>query len=277
MQTILVPVDFSSTAYNAAKYAIQLAQQINANKIVLYNAYELPVIADGGLTVPIVGDIEDIKNNSTLGLNAMLQKLKTEFNNVDIETLNNYNSPIEGIKKLAKEINAYLIIMGITGGGTIEETLIGSNTISIAKETTIPVIIVPPNAVFKNVQNVFLAYSLLNIDESVPAENSILSFIQKTKSNLGILHVEKDTTKEYTDEYFTEKPINKQLISLSPKHHTIYHTDFIEGVNSFIDSHHVDLLIVIPKKHNFFERLFNKSHTTRLAFHSHVPLMVVHQ
>jgi hypothetical protein len=39
----------------------------------------------------------------------------------------------------------------------------------------------------------------------------------------------------------------------------------------------VDLIITIPKKMGWFDSLFRRSHTKMLAFHSHVPLMVVHE
>lgn len=278
MQTILVPVDFSSTSYNAARYAIRLAVQLNTERIVLYNAFELPVMANGGLTAPIVIDIEEIKSNSSKALQTMQEKLKAEFNNlsVAIETLNNYNTVLNGIKEAVTELKVHLIIMGITGGSSIEQSLIGSNTIDVSRESKVPVIIVPPKAVFKQIQNTYLAYGLQYINESLPAK-PITDFLFTAKSNFGILHVEKDASKKYTDNDFSGKPVNTAFAAFKPKHHIIYHTDFVEGVNNFTDNNLIDLLIIIPKKHGFFDRLFNKSHTKMLAFHSHVPIMVVHE
>ena len=40
MQNILVPVDFSPTSRNAARYAAGLAAQIGSKKLVLYNAFQ---------------------------------------------------------------------------------------------------------------------------------------------------------------------------------------------------------------------------------------------
>ncbi|MCU0322000.1 MAG: universal stress protein, partial [Chitinophagaceae bacterium] len=56
MQTILVPIDFSSTAFNAAVYALELGKQVQAQKVVLYHSYELPVMSDGGLAVPFMSN-----------------------------------------------------------------------------------------------------------------------------------------------------------------------------------------------------------------------------
>lgn len=277
MQTILVPVDFSATSYNAAKYAINLATQLQAENIVLYNAYEMPVMANGGLTAPIMIDLEEMKTNSTKALEIMQQKLIAENNpsSIKISFLNNYNTVINGINAAVKSINAQLIVMGITGGSSIEQSLIGSNTIDVAKEANTPLIIVPPKANFTTINSTFLACSLQNINDSLPHQ-SIHDFLSKSKSNFGIVHIEKDTNKTFSNIEFSNTTIDNLFKAFNVKHHIVYNEDFIEGINHFTDSNQVDLLIIIPKKHGFFDRLFNKSHTKMLAFHSHVPLMVVH-
>ncbi|MCU0321134.1 MAG: universal stress protein [Chitinophagaceae bacterium] len=47
-------------------------------------------------------------------------------------------------------------------------------------------------------------------------------------------------------------------------------------INEFADANSTDIVIVIPQKHGLFESIFTKSHTKQLAFHSHIPIMVVH-
>jgi nucleotide-binding universal stress UspA family protein len=277
MQTILVPVDFSATSYNAAQYAIKLSTQLQVDNIVLYNAYEMPVMANGGLTAPIIIDLEEIETNSTKALEIMQQKLVAENNNstIKISTLNNYNTVVNGIKAAAKTLQAQLIIMGITGGSSLEQSLIGSNTIDVAKEANIPLIIVPPKAEFTIIKNTYLACSLQNMNDSIPFQG-IHQFLNQSKSNFGIVHIEKDTNKTVSDSDFSNSTLDKLFSSFNVKHHIMYNEEFVEGINQFTDSNQVDLLIIIPKKHGFFDRLFNKSHTKMLAFHSHVPLMVIH-
>ena len=46
MKNILVPTDFSATARNAARYALQLAEQSRAPKVIFYNAYQAPLMVD---------------------------------------------------------------------------------------------------------------------------------------------------------------------------------------------------------------------------------------
>src|SRR5690606_27892043 len=76
MKTILVPTDFSDTAYNAAVYAISLATNYGATRIVLYHAYELIVpIPDVPTMIPMVNP-DDLKEASLEGLEKMRNELK---------------------------------------------------------------------------------------------------------------------------------------------------------------------------------------------------------
>lgn len=279
MKTILVPVDFSETAYNAAVYAVQLAKQVAANKVVLYHAYELPVVADGGLAIPLMVSVDDVKRNSTEALHNLLEKLKQQFDYFPftIETYNSYNAVITGITETAKQLHADLIVMGITGGNAVEEVLVGSNTIDVAKHTKIPVIIIPPKAVFNPVRNVLLSCNLEHIYETAPVD-LITRFLDNTKATLQILHVEPDpTVSDFSGTYFESVSLNTFFEGYEPKYHFIHNTNFVEGVNEFADSNSIDILIVVPQKHGLFDSLFNKSHTKMLAFHSHVPVLIAHE
>lgn len=278
MQTILVPVDFSSTAFNAAVYALELGKQVQAKKVVLYHSYELPVMSDGGLAVPLLVGVEDVKQNSTAALQKFLQEIqeKVEYVPFEIELFNSYNGVVKGIVDAAQEKQANLIVMGITGGNAVEQALIGSNTIDVSKEITLPLIIVPANASFKPIRNTVLACSMHNIYDNMPIDH-IIGFVDDTKSNFQVLHVEtKENMADYSGTHFENMALHTLFAGHAPKYHFVHNTSFIEGVNEFADANSTDIVIVIPQKHGLFESIFAKSHTKQLAFHSHIPIMVVH-
>jgi len=53
--------------------------------------------------------------------------------------------------------------------------------------------------------------------------------------------------------------------------------DVVVGINRFVDKHGVDLLVMIPRKHSMLSSLFHESNTQRMAFHTHVPLLALHE
>ena len=277
MQTILVPTDFSATAKNAAIYAIELAKQIGAAKVVIYNAYEviMPSMAIDPMVpsmMPI--DLETYKNISENGLESFSKELLPACGGtVVLETMSDLNTLASGICEAAEKTGAALIIMGITGGNAMEESLIGSNTVDVAKEVTVPLIIVPPNAVFKIIEEITLAVDLKKVAATTPVE-PIKKLLDIIKAKLFVLHVNDGEDDADKDDQMAV--LNGLLKGYNPEYFFVNNISFIDGINDFVDSKDVDLIITIPKKHGWFETLFKRSHTKLLAFHSHVPLMVVH-
>lgn len=277
MQTILVPTDFSATAKNAAVYAIELAKQIGATKVVIFNAYEavMPTMAIDP-TVPSIMpiDIEAYKNISESGLKNFSKDLHAACNNqVVLETLSDLNTLVSGISEAAEKTGANLIVMGITGGNVLEESLIGSNTVDVAKAITVPMIIVPPKAIFKTIEEITLAVDLKKVEAAMPTQ-PIKNLLDAINAKLFVLHVNDGEDEADKDDQMTV--LNGLLEGYNPEYFFVNNISFIDGINDFVDSKNVDLIITIPKKHSWFETLFKRSHTKLLAFHSHVPLMVVH-
>jgi nucleotide-binding universal stress UspA family protein len=66
------------------------------------------------------------------------------------------------------------------------------------------------------------------------------------------------------------------LKDYTPEYHHVDSKDFAEAVNDFVAQNKVDMIITIPKKHGFFESIFKRSHTKQLAYHTHVPLLCMH-
>jgi hypothetical protein len=67
------------------------------------------------------------------------------------------------------------------------------------------------------------------------------------------------------------------LEKYNPTINLIDNPDFIDGINYFVQTENIDMVIIIPKKHGLFESLFKRSHTKMLAFHTNVPILVVHK
>ncbi|MEO6637338.1 MAG: hypothetical protein ABIN25_03610, partial [Ginsengibacter sp.] len=47
------------------------------------------------------------------------------------------------------------------------------------------------------------------------------------------------------------------------------------GLDDFIIQHSADMLIMIPHKHDLVERLFKKSETKDMIFHTKIPLLIL--
>ncbi len=278
METLLVPTDFSPTAKNAALYALQLAEQLAAKKIVLYHSYEIPVTIDPMVPGIQMLDMESLKEDSEKGLEIFKQELLALASGINIDTISEYGALTQGLDDVCSKVNAGLVVMGITGGGVLEEKLIGSYTLSVAKHTKLPVIIVPANARFTRIEEIMLTSDFDKADKAIPVD-LVRKILAETKAKLFVFNIEEDEVIEkYPSTIMGESyAIHSLLQDMNPEYHYSTNTNYVEAVNDFAVEYQIDLIISIPKKHGFFERLFTTSHTKQLAFHSHVPLMVIHQ
>ncbi|MDE3235290.1 MAG: universal stress protein [Bacteroidota bacterium] len=279
MKTILVPTDFSDTAKNAALCAIELGKQTGVHKLVLYNAYQTTVNVSGDPAIPAleVLDVEALKKASEEGLqNFKFQLLAFLPDNMQVETESEFNLLTPGIADACERHKVDLVVMGITGGGAIQENLFGSNTISVAKQTKTPVIIIPKEARLKNIHRVLLVCDFKQVVETTPV-GPIKSILDETQAKFYVLNVDHNQRNFSADTPFESLMLDTLFHQYHPEYHFADDPDFIECINDFVVANQIDLIITIPKKHSFFESLFKRSHTKILAFHSHVPLMVIHE
>jgi nucleotide-binding universal stress UspA family protein len=274
MNSILVPTDFSDNAMNAGRYAVSLACDLGIQKIILYNAYQAPITADPSMPAVQLFDIDLLKKTSEEGLHKFRSMLQTSCNTPMLfETKSEFQTLTGGVEEICKQEEIDVVVMGITGGSKMEEVLIGSNTISVAKHVTVPVFIVPKKASYKKIQQVLLACDFRKVVDTMPVY-SIKNLLDLTKAKLHILNVSEKETKP--DEAFESLLLDTLFSGYYPTYHFIHDTHFTEAINHFADNNDIDLIITIPKKHGLFEGLFKKSHTKSLAFHSHLPLMIIH-
>ena len=282
MQTIIVPTDFSTTAANAAEYAVQFAEQIDVKRILLFHAYELPIALDPLMPGVQMLELDSYKEVATNNLENFRNELRSKFPNstIQFDVAVEYGSITGGIEMIATHEKIELIIMGITGGGAIEETLIGSNTTSVAGALGMPVLIIPPHARFIPIKKIMLSCDFEQADKYIPVD-IIRQMIHDTQAKLLVFNIEIDmeeSNAKYPASMMGEGfAVHTLLQEFQPEYHFTKNKEYVDGVNEFADSHQVNMIISIPKRHGFFEKLFIKSSTKKLAFHTHLPLLVVHK
>ncbi|MCZ2223998.1 MAG: universal stress protein [Chitinophagales bacterium] len=273
IQTILLPTDFSVTSTNAGLYAVALANQIGAKRIVVYHSYDAVSASEPfkDYTQKIV--TEPFRQKSAAQINEYVAFLSSKSSpNVEIEAYHSHADLSEALHDLVKKTNAELIIMGITGGGKIKEALIGSHSISVAKKSDIPVIIVPTEYSYTPVEDILFVSDLKNVEETTPVD-SITDFLKVTKAKLHILHVTDNPEKAATSE--GKLKLEKLFESHKPDFHFMNNPDFVGAVDFFVKDRKIEVVIVVPKKHGLLESIFSISYTKTLAFRGKTPLMAV--
>ena len=277
MKIILVPTDFSDVAKNAAIYAIQLGNQLNAEKIILYNAYQAPIVTEPTMPVVQMIDMDTLKKISEEGLEHFKTSIESFCpEGIGLETLSEFAILSSNIEDICERTNADAVVMGTTGGNRLEEIFIGSTALSVLHHTKVPVIIIPPGAKFSEIKEIVLACDFSKVAEKTPM-GPITRMLDESNAKLFVLNIDHNEKHFDTDTPYEAFTLNNLLKKYNPEYHFLDDPDFIHGINDFVEKYEVDMIITIPKKHGLFEGLFKRSHTKQLAFHSHVPLMCIHE
>lgn len=276
MKTILVPTDYSKIALKAAQVGLRIATQVKSEKVIFYNAYQAPpVVTEAAVPVIPMIDIETLKDISSSGMKNFLSSLIVPAD-LAIENRTEFGMLPDEIDEICRKESVDLIVMGISGTSKIEEVLIGSTATSVVKHTKVPVIVVPADARDAPLKNIMLACDYENVAETIPFEK-IKAFVGSANVSLQVVNVYEGQKDIEGDKRYQQELVSSNLTDISATFHSIQDSDFIHGINSFVQEHSVDLIITIPRKHGFFENLFKESHTKKLAFHTHVPTMFIKQ
>lgn len=195
MKTILVPVDFSDTSRNAAFYALEFAKSQNYHRIVFFNACETYIISDGNMAAIDPVYIENTLAASREALDHLKKSMAPFCDpSIQLETYSLHSFLENGINKACSKWEVSLIIMGITGGNTLKEKMIGSNTTAVARHAETPVIIVPQGVGFRDFKKIALACDLDKVINHTPIE-PIKQLVYHNSAHLMVLHIEDKSNK----------------------------------------------------------------------------------
>ncbi|HLA53527.1 MAG TPA: hypothetical protein VK618_09495, partial [Flavitalea sp.] len=147
--------------------------------------------------------------------------------------------------------------------------------LNMAREGVCPVIIVPPKARYRKIENVVLASDFKNVKTTTPV-SQIKGVLDAFKPNLHIVNVDSEHYVELTDEFKKEKGwFEKLFAEYNPQFYFIRMFDFLDAISNFTVDKQIDLIVTVPRKHSFLRGLYKTSHTKKLAYHSHIPIVAI--
>ncbi|MCY7291025.1 MAG: universal stress protein [Ferruginibacter sp.] len=260
MKIVIIPLDFSETSFNAANYAANMYKNRDDITLVLYHFYT--------------------KSEDATVANNYLVSLKTELSVYckQIETIaESGNDFIESLESYAHIRAAYIIVMGLTGKSAITQWFSGSNTLKMAEKNVCPVLIIPDNASYNGTNNILIASEMRFVEET-PVLIAVKRILKDFNPNLHILNVDDSHYISLTTSYKMERDKMEELLAeFKPEFYFMRLFDFHESINLFVRDKKIDMIIIGPKYHGFFAKLFKTQHTKKMIYQSKVPVLAVHE
>ena len=288
VQKILVPIDFSDYSVNACRYAIGLAERLNA-EIKLLHVYYNPIINSMPLTDTyyyqvnmdeIIREIEvRAKENMESFYNDLMEKIERdniEGVKIDYELISGIAS--DEIISKSEEYQPEVIIIGTRGQGERENDLIGSVTAKIIENAQRPVLVIPEDSIYQGIATINIMYTT-DFDESdYKAIKKLMSIVAPFDIRLYCVHigttdsnvwdkVKMDNLKTKLKEQYGDYEVECSIIE---------EEDFLKGIQKFVRKKNIDIISMVTHKRGVISKLFNPSKARKILFRTNIPFLVFH-
>lgn len=275
MKIIIAPTDFSEISLNAVNYAADLACVIGTN-LSLLHVCQIPV-SFSEVPTPVY-DIDKQVEDAEEQIRLLKEKvIYRTGDRIKIFTEVRQGSLLPEIIEYCELMDPYAVVMGVETTSAFERFLVGGKTTSAVHQLLFPIIAVPPGVNFDSIRKIGLACDFRDVRASIPVKE-IRTLVQGFNAELHVLHVSPEKGSSFNTTTVVESQWLQDLLGeMNPRYDFINGTDIEQGIIDFSDRNDLDLLIVIPKKHNIFSRLFKHSHSKDLVLHTHVPVMAIHE
>lgn len=271
MKRILFPTDFSETANNAFIHALEFANAVQG-ELILLHTFELPVIDNQFFPQNYMVMYESLELAQFDMFKEEIPKLRAIALQHNLGTVPMSHRLMDGsllynIEKAITEDKINYVIMGTEGATGWASFLLGSNTANVLDEIDIPILSVPSQAVYRKVKTIGFTTRFRPKDKK--ALKKVLKLAKLYHAVVKCLYVKTassdvDTNliEEWKAEFSTEAVTFNVVLS-----------DDIEGtILDFILYKDIDILTMLSYKRGFFEGIVNPSLTKKLTKNFEIPI-----
>ncbi len=217
-----------------------------------------------------------IINAAKKSIDNIISAINTDYpcENFECYSIVDYDNFIDAINQIIIREHIDLIIMGTKGATGLTKTLFGSNTVRVIQRCTAPVLVIPDNCKYTNLNKIVFTTNnlpLLSHNELEPLKE----FIDNYNAKLKILHVADEhhlAQNQTTNKVFFETHfVNAMHDFVDSNSQDIFH-----AIQDYLKNNDIKLLAMMSKKHSFIERLFTEHLVETLAFQIDIPFLVMH-
>jgi len=274
MVNILVPTDFSDLSRVAINYAVKVANKLNGTLTLLHVVTVIqPTRASMRLRLEALEEelLRVAREDMELLMAELAGKLKTskpiEHRIVQGSSFN------AAVKNEAKKLRSGLIVIGTRGANGLKKVVLGSNTASLIEISHIPVLVVPELAEFTSFRKLVYATDLSSIESEL---ETLLPYIKIFESTVHVFHAASSAKASAAAEAKIKEAIAKVDYDKF-KIQVVVDKDVDKAVEAYVKETSSDLLATFTHEHSVYEKLFNRSLTRKLTFHSRLPLLALRQ
>jgi nucleotide-binding universal stress UspA family protein len=264
----LVPIDFSDNSLKALDFVLALATP-KVDRITLLHVVETHYDFASQVEFFTKKQLQEGKKRGE----ELLASHRGSQINLKFKLAE--GNPALQITQLATKQKVGLIVMGTKGASGITKSLIGTVAVTVVREASCPVLVVPAAAIKTNLKQFVLGIEFA--DHEPPLLNWVATQIKKWKGHLQVVHVrstEKQLFKQELLELGMKYHLSKKYPSLKPEFLVLTAGNPMDALRTHMKSK-PGILVMCHAKQGFLDELFTKSDSIQMAFHAEVPLLVL--
>lgn len=270
MKKIVCPIDFSPASMNALEYAFKIAHKFKTQLVLFHSIHPKPqeALSEG----EIFEKEEMIKEKLEKICEAHAST--NNFQGINYWFLVRTGLASDAILQLIKDNEFDMVIMGSKGAEGIEEIL-GTLSAEIAEKSPCPVIIIPENYPYQEIKTIVMASDLKGNDEGTL--NYVINLAKTFQAHISILHIQKKRSEDVEKVISQGENMLLEYPYSNASFHVAENENVIEGINVFGETHKADLIVMASSDRTLLQKLFYKSQTRQMAYHTKIPLLSMHK
>ncbi len=280
MKHILIPTDFSDNAWNALKYGVEMFKKTRCT-FYLTNVNPIPPYSGVGTSMHAADESykEIIINESKAKLLQLFDRIEKEIP-LNIKhtfvPLALYDFFVDAIKRESENKNIAMIIMGTKGATGLKKVTIGSNTGDVITKVKYPLLAVPEDAQYKEFKEIAFPTDY-QIGYDIHVLDTLIEMAILNKAEIRILHISKNG-KELSEEQQKNKNfLDDYLRDIDHSFHFLTGPNLGNSVQCFTESRDIDLIAMVAKNQNFFQRILFTPEVEKISYHIKIPFLVLHE
>ena len=286
---VLIPVDFSESAYKASIFGLRMAYKLGS-KIELIHSYSslYPYTIPYG--DPFIGEsnylytVKIREENTRKNFEEFIARLKAEVGEelwkaADPEYIIKGGEADDDILNYSAKYRPRVIIMGIKGEENDKYGLIGSVTSYVISEAKVPILAIHEDSgVIMDNQVKSVMYATNFDDKDFISIHKLIGLLKPFDVKIYCVHVglQKDHNWDSARLKGMRQLMNEKYEGLEISCDFIESRDVLQGIENYIKENNIDVIALTTHKRNMLRRLFNPGLARKMVFHTKTPVFVFH-
>ncbi len=272
MKQIIVAIDFSKCSLHALEYAINMANRIKANILMVW--VDNTKSDESVYTDLTTGSRKEITNS----FDEIIAKYGPTLKDGEITYKIRKGKPHIEIANQAKYIDAMMVVAGTHGVTGFEEFWIGSNAYRIVTYAPCPVITIRTDFNFQpEIKKIVLPIDdTLETRQKVPFATKISKYFDSEIHVVSVYSTTIKSVRQKVDNY------SAQVIKYLEEENVRYLTKVIDAENvtnatiNYANTINADLIVIMTEQEMTTANLFLGAFAQQMVNHSPVPVLNIH-